>query len=282
MAVLDGIKATRAFSKLPKESQVALFGYSGGASSTVWATTLAGSYAPDLNIVGAVHGGTPISTRDTFTFLNGGAFSGFAGAGLVGIMNAYPEMNDYILQHVNDDGKKQIAAYRSNNFCLPQVVSTYPFLNFYPEIDVDDPLDQPIPKAVLSQETLLQSQADFKVAVPKFPLLQFHALLDEIVPYQDHADYVKEQCAGGANIQFQTLPIAEHITGELLGIPGSIIFLKQAFEGQTPKVICGTGLPDFSGMLFTSQADEVMGKQAADSIRALNGTKSVFGEVIKF
>jgi len=50
--------------KLAKDSQVGFLGYSGGASATVWATNLHESYAPELNVVGAAHGGTPVDTKN--------------------------------------------------------------------------------------------------------------------------------------------------------------------------------------------------------------------------
>jgi len=42
---------------LATDSQIGLLGYSGGASATVWATNMHESYAPELNVIGAAHGG---------------------------------------------------------------------------------------------------------------------------------------------------------------------------------------------------------------------------------
>ena len=40
-----------------------MWGYSGGAISTGWAGALLSTYAPELNVVGAAHGGTPASLQ---------------------------------------------------------------------------------------------------------------------------------------------------------------------------------------------------------------------------
>ncbi|UZJ51647.1 hypothetical protein CBS101457_000967 [Exobasidium rhododendri] len=280
MAALDGIRAIKNYYKLPASTGIAMTGYSGGASVTVWAANLAAGYAPDLNILGVAHGGTPIDSRNIFNFLNAGLFSGFAGAGLVGLMNAYDDLNAYILAHVSATAATQIAQYRSKNFCIGQVVATYPFTNFISEINVADPLDAPIPKKILARETLLMSSSSGGiVTVPKFPRLQWHALEDEIVPFADEQTFVTEQCAHGANIQFQIFPVAEHITAELLGIPGAIIFLGQIFAGTTPKVVCGTPLPGF--VTSTSPgASSVLGENTVKSLLALNGT-TIMGQTVK-
>lgn len=67
-AILDGIRAAISFNKLEKNVPTALAGYSGGGHATAWAANLHGSYAPELNIVGAVHGGTPVDTRGERTY----------------------------------------------------------------------------------------------------------------------------------------------------------------------------------------------------------------------
>jgi hypothetical protein len=132
-------------------------------------------------------------------------------------MNAYPALNTYVLQHINAAGKAQIAKYRSNNQCFQNTLLNYPLTNFTAEFDIPDFLDQPIPKAVLARETLLMNVSSVGVAVPKFPRLQWHGLEDEIVPFDDEQEFVNQQCAHGANIQFQIFPVAEHIVAEILG-----------------------------------------------------------------
>ena len=117
--------------------------------------------------------------------------------------------------------------------------------------------------------------------MPKWPRLILHALEDEIVPYADDAQYVKEQCARGADISFVTFPIAEHISAELLSLPTALVWLGQAFAGKTPKVICGTSLPNITTILDPN-ANAVLGKSTADQIRGLQGKRSPLGTTINF
>lgn len=276
-AVLDGIRALKNYRSLPADSGVGFFGYSGGGSATVWATNLQPVYAPEINVVGSAHGGTPIDTKATFQYLNGGFFSGFAGAGLVGVMNAYPELNDYVLANVNDKGREAVTKYRSSNYCLANVVAGYPFTNFYNFITVSDPLNQPVPAKVLAKETLLQSKASYTVPVPKFPRYIFHGLVDEVIPYGVVKDFVKEQCAKGANIAFSTFALGGHLSTEVTGIPTAISWLKSAFDGTLKQPKCGTDY-NFFVSLFSKDADNVMGKDLADQARGIVGKDTPFGK----
>nr|BAB91331.1 lipase [Kurtzmanomyces sp. I-11] len=272
MAALDGIRALRNYAKLPQDSAVGAYGYSGGAHATVWATSLAAAYAPEINFIGAAHGGTPVSAKDTFTFINGGFFAGFAIAGVSGLANAHPDMEAFIQPRLNAEGVKTLKQIRSRGFCLPEVVTTYPFKNVFALVNDTNLLtEQPI-SGILQQETLVQSEASYAVPVPKFPRFLWHAALDEIVPYVPVTEYVKEQCAKGANINFNTYPIAEHLTAEIFGLVPGLWFLSQAYEGKAPAVQCGTALP------AAPSAQQVLGNDLANQLSSLNGKQSPFGK----
>lgn len=141
-----------------------------------------------------------------------------------------------------------------------------------------DPLDQPIIKSTLAKESLLMDVSSVGVSVPRFPRLQWHAVEDEIVPYADEQKFVTQQCAKGANIQFQPFAAAEHITAELLGIPGSLIFLGQVFAGTTPKVVCGSAIPNFVSLTSPGAVD-VLGQETVTALLSLKG-KTISGETI--
>lgn len=279
MATLDGIRAAKNYLNLPSDTAVGLTGYSGGASATVWATTLAGSYAPEINIIGAAHGGTPISANDTFNFINKGLFAGFALGGVSGLALAYPDMESFLLPKLNAQGQAALAKVRGRGFCLSEVATGYPFLDVY-SLTTDGPAlltEGPIP-AILKKETVVQAEASWNVPVPKFPRFLWHAVPDEIVPYAPAAAYVKEQCAKGANIYFSPYPIAEHATAEFIGLVPSLWWLGLAFQGKAPQVACGGSIPAIAGV-NTPSANDVLGSNLAGQLAALNGKQSPFGTI---
>ena len=278
-ASLDGVRALRNFKNLPKDSAVGFYGYSGGGHATGWTASLAESYAPDLNVVGAAYGGLPASTRDIFNFLNKGFWSGFAIAGVSGLGAAYPELENFIVPQLNAKGTEVFKNVRSRGFCLPSVVITYPFTDVYKLTKTGDTslLDKPIPAKVLATETLLQSQANHEVPVVKFPQFVYHALPDEIVPFAPAQQYVKEQCAKGANINWNVFPIAEHATAQIFGLVPALYWMSQALEGKAPKVVCGTATTPVTGVNSPS-AEQVLGSDLAGQLASLNGKKSPYGK----
>lgn len=276
-AILDGIRALKNYQELPKDSAVGFYGYSGGAHATVWATSLAGSYAPDINIIGAAYGGTPVSTNDTFLFINKGLFAGFAIAGVSGLANAYPEMEAFIRPRLNAEGVKTLGQVRGRGFCLPEVVITYPFKDVYSLVNDTNLLNEEPITSILKRETLVQAQASYTVPVPKFPRFMWHAIPDEIVPFASAAAYVKEQCQNGADINFNPYPIAEHVTAELFGLVPGLWWLGLAYQGKPPKVICGGSVPAIAGVT-TPSATEVLGQDLANQLNSLNGKQSAFGK----
>ena len=253
---------------LAKDSAIAMYGYSGGAHATTWAANLAPVYASELNIVGAAHGGTPVDPQRLFNFINGGFLAGYAGAGVIGLMNAYPELYSWVTQRLTPDGVKTVDMARARGSCLTTVSTGFSFVNYLSLVNETDALNKPIPQKYLRRESLLQNITSVGVSVPKFPRLITHALFDEIVPYGDAAQYVKEQCKRGADISFNTLPIAEHVLGEVETIPIALLWLTQLYNGMQPKTACGAGLLQ----LVTAESPEVknvIGQHAVNQLKTL-------------
>ncbi|WP_250645716.1 lipase family protein [Rhodococcus oxybenzonivorans] len=117
VAVLDGIRAAQ---RLPRTGlgvgPVGLAGYSGGAMATNWATALAPTYSPELDIVGAAQGGTPVNIGELADRLGGApsdAFGlGFAAA--IGLEREYPTRSP-LGNGLNDEGLE--LRDRMSNLC---------------------------------------------------------------------------------------------------------------------------------------------------------------------
>ena len=71
--ILDGLRAALSSEQLglSPSAPIGLWGYSGGGLATAWAAEMSGTYAPDLNIVGAVLGSPVGDLGHTFRRLNG-------------------------------------------------------------------------------------------------------------------------------------------------------------------------------------------------------------------
>ena len=66
---------------------------------------MSGSYAPELNIVGAVLGSPVGDLGHTFRRLNGTVMSGLPALVVAALADIYPELNKVIQEHATEEGK---------------------------------------------------------------------------------------------------------------------------------------------------------------------------------
>ncbi|MDT7538290.1 MAG: hypothetical protein QOI82_1875 [Actinomycetota bacterium] len=239
-AVLDGLLATESFpaAGLDAASRVALDGYSGGAHATAWATELAASYAPSLNIVGAIEGGTPADLEAAAKYNDGGAAFGLVMLATGGLIRAFPGAG--IQDQLNAAGKQAFTSLSTQ--CVDGIFS-------YAGKHLDDYtitpgiIDQPVFQALLAHEKLGQS-------APHFPVFNYHAASDEIVPYAQDLALVHYYCSQGVAVDHVTFA-ADHITGEEIGAPLAATWLQGILSGNAPPSTCaateavpGTDVPE--------------------------------------
>lgn len=94
MVTLDSLRATL---KVPgtgvaATSKIGLFGYSGGAIATNWASVLAPTYAPDINrlLVGAAEGGVLVRPATNLTYVDGSlVWAGIVPMAVVGVARSF-------------------------------------------------------------------------------------------------------------------------------------------------------------------------------------------------
>jgi hypothetical protein len=226
-AVLDGLLATETLpaAGLDRTTRVALDGYSGGAHATAWATELAASYAPELNIVGAIEGGTPADLEATAKYNDGGPAFGLVMLATGGLIRAFPGAG--IQDQLNAAGKQAQKALATK--CVDGIFA-------YAGKHLDDytispgTIDQPAFQALLAHEKLGQS-------APRFPIFNYHAASDEVVPYAQDLELVHYYCSQGVNVHHVTFA-ADHVSGEEIGAPLGAAWLQGIMSGQTPPSTC--------------------------------------------
>lgn len=139
------------------------------------------------------------------------------------------------------------------------------------------------------------------VSVPTFPTYQFHAgedgmlrgrprachefltrilALTEVVPRDEHEQYIAQQCEKGAKIKYDVLPISDHITGVVFSIPSALQALGQLYNGTLDTSKCGA--PSLKAKVVTpdsEQATQIMGEDAVKRLQSLNGKKTPAGTI---
>ena len=109
--VLDGLRAALSTERLglSPTAPIGLWGYSGGGLASAWAAEMSGSYAPELNIVGAVLGSPVGDLGHTFRRLNGTLLCpGCPRWWWPRSSHIYPDLDRVIQEHATDEGKAML------------------------------------------------------------------------------------------------------------------------------------------------------------------------------
>ncbi len=115
---LDGVRAAENALGAVASTPVGMVGYSGGSIASEWASELAPTYAPELNIVGVAEGGIPVDYAHNLTYINGDT-DGWAGvipAVLVAVSRAFGINLDPYLSAYGKQVTSQVADQCINNF----------------------------------------------------------------------------------------------------------------------------------------------------------------------
>lgn len=225
-AVLDAARAAQRLggTGLAASGPVGIMGYSQGGGAAGWAGQLAPTYAPELKVKGIAAGGVPGDLVATADFLDGGPGVALALMAAVGFDAAYPDL--HLATYLNARGRDLIA--RARSLCLASMdgVERLVTTSFTERTDyvTSDPLATSTWRARLGASRL-------GATAPAAPVFQYHALLDELVPYAQAAETRRRWCEAGAHVTWATIPLAEHVVGAVKGVPLALDFLSARFAG---------------------------------------------------
>lgn len=226
-AVLD---AARAAIRLPgagltPETRLTIWGYSEGGAASSWAAELQPTYAPELQLRGVATGGVPADIVATARNLNAGPFFGFGVAALIGVDAAHPAL--HLSNYLNTAGQQLVAAHQDD--CLVGLVAAFA-LRTYGAVTTTDVLALPDWQAAFGESRL-------GATAPRAPILQYHGLFDEVIPYALGKNLRAQWCNGGATVEFHSYP-ADHVAGVLAGVPGAMAWLSARIAGAAPPDNC--------------------------------------------
>ena len=178
--VLDGLRAALGSDRLglSADAPIGLWGYSGGGLASAWAAEMSGSYAPELNIVGAVLGSPVGDLGHTFRRLNGSFMSGLPALVVAALADIYPELDKVIQEHATEDGKSLLKRLHG--------MTTVEAILRMVKKDMGDLVDQPL-EQILGTPEVQHVFADIKlgVAVPTPPVLIVQAVHDQLISVDD-------------------------------------------------------------------------------------------------
>ncbi|WP_280303581.1 lipase family protein [Nocardia neocaledoniensis] len=241
---LDGARAALAFAPLGLEptAQVGLWGYSGGGLATSWAAETAPTYAPELDIIGAVLGSPVGDLVATFHRLNGGLHAGLPTLVVAALRRVYPAFDAVLGAHVNEAGLAVLdrAATSSTGATVLRLA------RYNVERHISIPLAELL---ALEEMAAVFADAELGTSAPAVPMLVVQAVHDQIIASADIDALVQRYRAHGAHVTYLRDRLSEHLTLLALSTPLSLNWLADRFAGapvtpsETRTVWSVLGLP---------------------------------------
>jgi hypothetical protein len=238
---LDGIRATENYLGALSDTQVGMLGYSGGSIATEWASELAPTYAPQLNLIGAASGGVPVDFAHNLTYINGDDdWSGVIPAILVSVGRAF---GVNIETYLSAYGKKIMNQVQGE--CIASFAASYPGLTYAQLVKPQYSNPFQVPVLVRIMNKLLMGT---EPGHPEEPLLfgvgNADGTGDGIMIAGDVEALAHEYCTQGMPVTFDEYPGLEHTEAAVPFETDAMAFLTGLFAGGTAPNGCssiGTG-----------------------------------------
>ncbi|WP_407670526.1 lipase family protein [Nocardia suismassiliense] len=230
---LDGIRAVKQVAELKvRQSPVSMVGYSGGGMATAWAAALAPKYAPELDIAGAAMGGVPMNLVKMLEGLGLGAHPvfGLALAAGLGLEREYPERFP-LSEQLNERGLA--ARAKMANSCTNDILSAGAGKGALDFAKSTSMINDGTARAVVEENSL-----ELYDGVPKTPVFEWHSPIDGLIPIDAVVNTAKRWCAAGAAVQSEQIPVPDHLTAAVLGIPSALNWLDARFRGEPAPNNC--------------------------------------------
>ncbi|KQU06519.1 lipase [Rhodococcus sp. Leaf7] len=221
-AVLDSIRGLLAFDATYAASPIVLYGYSGGAIATAWAAQLHPTYAPELDLRGAVAGGSPVDVGLLRETMNGTLGSGLFGAAIIGMAREHPAL----VEQFSPTGLA-LASMIKDLSVVPLALGGLARLRLE-RFSVDPGVfDSDTARAVIDANTAGRN-------APTIPVAFYHGastprFADRWIPEQGVLDLVESWRGLGASVEYHPV-FGDHFVGALSGLPYAMRWVADRFR----------------------------------------------------
>ncbi|RGP73136.1 trichothecene c-3 deacetylase [Fusarium longipes] len=234
-ATLDSIRAILSLGlglNATSSPRVALWGYSGGALASEWASELAVQYAPDLvsgPIVGAALGAPLANITTLMRSVNGKATSGLIPNILLGLTSQYPDTRRYLVSKLKGDGHFNKTGFlAAEGFTITESGTAFAgvdITNFFQ--NGTDVFNDPKFLALINREGIMGYYG-----TPRWPLFIYQAIPDEVAKISDTDALVERCCAVGADILFERNSVGSHYEESTNSHEAAVQWLVDLFSGR--------------------------------------------------
>ncbi|KAL5610604.1 hypothetical protein FOBRF1_006721 [Fusarium oxysporum] len=231
-ATLDSIRAVLSLGHglNSVDPRVALWGYSGGALASEWASELAVQYAPDLQgkVLGAAIGGLTPNVTAVLDAISGKDSAGLAPSSILGLTSQYPDVRKYVVSQLKTHGKNNKTAFLAAvNYTLAEAGAAFADVDIFDFFKTGGKLFRdPRLLHVINRDGIMGYHG-----VPQWPIFAYQGIKDEISPIQNTDKLIERYCAVGANILYQRNTVGTHADNSFLNAPDAIDWLTTVLRG---------------------------------------------------
>jgi pimeloyl-ACP methyl ester carboxylesterase len=217
---LEGTGAT-------SESPVLVWGHSQGGGAAAFAAELAPTYAPELDVVGAIAGAPAAElSTDLADIIDAGPYAGFRLMVTVGFLAAYPELAGSATltpeaQAMLDDVRDGCVRDILDQFAGQSTQELIP-----PDVTDLDAIDE-----------VLQANTAGHVAT-EVPILLYHGDDDEVIPAEISARLLDRYCALGVTVERRTYPGTDHVSVIAAALPDLVAYATARVNGEPAPTSC--------------------------------------------
>ncbi|WFD22089.1 hypothetical protein MEQU1_000751 [Malassezia equina] len=200
-------------------------------------------YAPELNVVGWVFGGTPTHLEDLIRYINKKPESGLIMAGMESMRATYPTFDKVLKQHGISNLSAALEFARTH--CQLDVVDRYKNIGIFSKNWTSlgqDLFKNPAVNKAVGAQVLGQPDADY----PSVPILMAHGKSDEIVPFDSARETFSNWCSKGLNGEFLSFTYANatHEASEISLTVPAFKWLSKRFNGTDLPFGCSSHTDD--------------------------------------
>ena len=225
-ATLDGVRAAEHQLGAPQASTpVGLVGFSGGATATDYATELAPTYAPALDMVGAAEDGVAVDYVHNIDYVNGSPdWSEVIPTALVGLSRAFRIDLDQYLSPVGKEVTAQVSRACVGSVALPPTTLDELFLPQYRDIFAVPVFRHMFNRLIMS-----------RTGTPKGPLLLANGNSDGtgdgVTIAKDVEGLAHAYCQRGVSVQFHEYEGLDHGQSFTPFSAEALVFLTTRLHG---------------------------------------------------
>jgi alpha-beta hydrolase superfamily lysophospholipase len=207
-------------------SKVVVWGHSQGGGAAAFAAELAPTYAPSLDVVGAMVGSPATELPAIAAYDDGGPYFGFAFMAAVGFKAAYPNLSyDAIL---NAAGQQAVASIVTE--CSDQILKDFAGKRFS-DYEISAPQDTP----GWMEAFAANKAGQIKTPVPIFI---YQGDNDQIIPVAVSATLLQKYCAIGVTASRKTYPGTDHTSVIPAALGDILAFANDRLAGMPAPTSC--------------------------------------------